>query len=279
VFLGYFAAHGALTDLGLATVSYNLQARRDLRRLSRVLDYLTFPIDRAKLDLLWYLGGIGGLVLLLTERRNLHAWVALGWIAAACVSIAVNGARNLPQYFVQANPALAFAAGAGWMTLGRRGTPALARAGLIVLLAAGLWKVGDEPARVRLGGLSEAVRNTWFDLSYARGRVDRAAYLARFQAQAETKYVPLASEQLIARVQTETSAADRFSCSGSPPMSTSGGLARAPRGSSGVARWSSNGRGRRAMDPRDCCRISSARLRPWSRCRNTGATRVRKTSS
>jgi hypothetical protein len=210
-FLSYFAAHGALTDLGLATISYNLQYSSETYTGFRgVLDYLTFPLDRAKLDLLWYLAGIGGVVLLLTQRRNPYAWVALAWIAAACVSIAVNGARNLPQYFVQAHPALAFTAGAGWPLLVRRGTPTVARAALLVLLAAGLWKVGDEPARFRLGGLPEAVRNTWFDLHYARGRMTRAVYLARFQQQAEIKYVPLASEQLTTRVRAETSAHERI---------------------------------------------------------------------
>ena len=37
------------------------------------------------------------------------------WVAAACLSIAINGSRGLPQYFVQANPALALAAGWGGM--------------------------------------------------------------------------------------------------------------------------------------------------------------------
>ena len=36
------------------------------------------------------------------------------WFAAACVSIAVNGSRGLPQYFLQALPALALAAGLAW---------------------------------------------------------------------------------------------------------------------------------------------------------------------
>jgi hypothetical protein len=64
--------------------------------------------------------------------------------------------------------------------------------------------------RLRLGGLPEAVRNTWFDLNYARGRVDRASYLARFQEQADTKYVPVAADQLLARVRAETSTTDRI---------------------------------------------------------------------
>ena len=86
LFLGYFAAHGALTDLWLATISYNLQYSSETYTGFRgLLDYLTFPIERARLDLLWYLGGIGAVVLILTERRNLHTWVALGWIAAACL--------------------------------------------------------------------------------------------------------------------------------------------------------------------------------------------------
>jgi hypothetical protein len=92
----------------------------------------------------------------------------------------------------------------------RRGTPGFLRAGLVVLLAAGLWRVGDEQVPMRFGGLSEAIRNTWFDLNYARGRVDRTSYLARFLEQAETKYVPLAAERLLARVRAETSAQDRI---------------------------------------------------------------------
>jgi hypothetical protein len=37
-------------------------------------------------------------------------------VAAACLSIAVNGSRGLPQYFLQAGPALALAFGvaAAW---------------------------------------------------------------------------------------------------------------------------------------------------------------------
>ena len=43
--------------------------------------------------------------------------VAVAWVAAACLSIAINGSRDLPQYFVQAAPALAL----------RRHGPAIAR--------------------------------------------------------------------------------------------------------------------------------------------------------
>ena len=46
-------------------------------------------------------------------RSNRSVLTVLAWLAAAAVSIAVNGSRSLPNYFVQANPALALTAGAG----------------------------------------------------------------------------------------------------------------------------------------------------------------------
>ncbi len=209
-FLAYFAVHGALTDLGLATVTYNLQySGETYAGLRSVFGYLTFPLDRARLDFLWYLGGIGVVLLVLSERRRPATWMAVAWIAAACVSVAVNGARDLPQYFVQANPALAFAAGAGlWAGLRHRGI--LLRLAAAVLVSAGLWRVGDEPVGVRLGGLPEAARNVRFDLDYARGRVDRRTYLARFQEQADTKYVPLSASELTSVVRQTTSPSDRI---------------------------------------------------------------------
>ncbi len=281
-FLGYFAAHGALADLGLATVSYNLQYSGETYDSFRgVLDYLTFPIDRAKLDLLWYLGGIGALVLLLTERRNLHAWVTIGWIAAACVSIAVNGARNLPQYFVQANPALALAAGAGWMPLVRRSTPALARLCLAGLLLAGMWKVGDERALFRLGGLPEAVRNTWFDLDYARGRVDRAwRTCVDFSSRRRQNTCPSPPKNSQHGSRPRPPRPIEFSCSASPRMCTSTHRVKARRGSSGAARSSWNSAaGGQVTDRPACCRIFDGRLRPSSPCRNTGTIQARGTSS
>jgi hypothetical protein len=210
IFLGYFANHGALTDLRLATIDYNLQySGETYRGIAAVIAYLTFPLRRARLDLLWYLGGLGVILLLVTSRRRPAAWVAAAWVLAACLSIAINGARNLPQYFVQANPALAFAAGAGiWTALRYRGR--IARGMIIAAIAVGLWRVGDEPQMLRLGGLPEVARNAAFDLSYARGQISRTAYLTRFQQQADTKYVPLSAEALTAHVERSTASSDRI---------------------------------------------------------------------
>jgi hypothetical protein len=210
IFLGYFANHGALTDLRLATIDYNLQySGETYRGVAGVMAYLTFPLQRARLDLLWYLGGVGVILLLVTARRRPAAWVAMAWVVAACLSIAINGARNLPQYFVQASPALAFAAGAGlWAALHHGGR--ITRGVIIAAIVAGLWRVGDEPQMLRLGGLPEVARNAAFDLSYARGRISRAAYLTRFQQQADTKYVPLSAEARTDRVVRSTASSDRI---------------------------------------------------------------------
>ena len=209
VFISYFAVHGALTDLWLATITYNLQYSQETYQGVRgALRYLTFPLERAHLDLLWYLGGLGVLALLF--QRHAASRLVVAWMAAACVSIAINGARNLPQYFVQAHPALALAAAAGLAPLARRDTSPAMRAILLLLVAAGLWRVGDEPRLFRVGGLPEVAQNVAFDLDYARGRIDRSEYLARFQQQQDAKYVPLAAERLAAHVRETTRPDDRI---------------------------------------------------------------------
>jgi type IV secretory pathway protease TraF len=210
VFLSYFAANGALTDLRLATIAYNLQYSGETYEGFRgVVDYLLFPITRARLDLLWYLGGIGVVLIVIKERLTARTWMVIGWLAAACVSIMINGARNLPQYFMQAQPALAFAAGAGLWLAWTRGPRSL-RIAVIAAAALGLWRVGDEAMPIRLGGLPEVARNARFDLDYARGRIGRDVYLARFQEQTDAKYVPLSAERLTARVRDTTAPTDRI---------------------------------------------------------------------
>jgi hypothetical protein len=181
--LAYFALHGALLDLRLATIDYNLlYSRETYEGPSGVPLYLVMlPIARARVDMLWFLGGIGALLLVWQARANRSALVALAWLGAAIVSIAVNGQRDLPNYFVQANPALALAAAAGlaWALA----APGLVRATVVVLMLAGVWRVGaDAPvAGLRLGGLPGLVENVRFDLAYFQGRIDRATYLGRFK--------------------------------------------------------------------------------------------------
>jgi hypothetical protein len=114
--LTYFYWFGALGDLWAGTIAYNLAySSETYRGAGHAIGYvLKMPLDRAMVDGLWFLGGIGALVLCLTMRRAVRPrTVALAWVAAAVLSIAINGSRGLPQYFVQAQPALALAAAAG----------------------------------------------------------------------------------------------------------------------------------------------------------------------
>lgn len=199
-FLGYFAAHGALMDLRLATIDYNLRYSNETYEgpVSALLYVFTFPIVRARIDMLWFLGAIGALLLLPRVRTDRSTLVALVWLGAALLSIAINGRRDLPNYFVQAFPALALAASAGFATL--RSHRAATRYVVAVLLVAGLWRVGaDAPVwGVRLAGLPGLVENVRFDLRYARGRMDRDEYLQRFNGK---KHDAFENERLVRYVQ------------------------------------------------------------------------------
>jgi hypothetical protein len=177
----YFAWRGVLLDLYLATIIYNLRYSGETYTgtASLLLYPVAAPIKRAQVDLLWYLGGIGTLLLLSRIRSVRSVPVTLGWLLAAILSIQING-RDLPNYFVQANAPLALTAAAGFATLAWRS--AWIRIGVAGLLLAGLWRVGTEPVRgPRLGGLPELVDNVRFDTAHARGRLDRIAYLGRFK--------------------------------------------------------------------------------------------------
>ncbi|HUL73390.1 MAG TPA: hypothetical protein VLT86_09835 [Vicinamibacterales bacterium] len=207
VALTYFAAHGALRDLRLATIDYNLRySSETYAGPFPALTYLvTLPVTRARVDMLWFLGGLGAL-LTLRRRFGLPATLTIAWLVAAMLSIAVNGARDLPQYFVQAAPPLALAAGAGLAGLSTR--PVWLRAAVAVLVAAGLWRVGDEPAGVagcRLAGLPQLAGNIRFDVDRALGRVDDAAYLSRF---ASGKYDAAAADEMTRYVRSTTAPAD-----------------------------------------------------------------------
>ena len=159
----------------------------------------------------------------------------VAWLAAAVLSIAVNGARNLPQYFVQAGPALAFACAAGYLTAWRRGRAW--QVAVVLVLAAGLWRVGVDERRVlglRWGALPQLVESLRLDVGYLRGRVARSAYLAHFKG--EQKYDALAVEDLATDIMSSTGPEERILVFGFAPACTSRARERAPRGSSGVAR-------------------------------------------
>jgi len=209
-FLGYFAAHGALHDLRLATIDYNLRySDETYASAASVLVYpFTLPIERARVDMLWFLGGLGSLLLAWQAFIQPHrgAVVPLAWIAAAILSIAINGQRNLPNYFVQAYPALALAAASG--LAGMRLRPAWVRWAVGLAFVAAVWRVGaDAPvAGLRWGGLPGLVANIEYDLSYARGQIDRATYLSRFRG---VKHDALEVDNLARDVREKTQPNDR----------------------------------------------------------------------
>lgn len=174
VLLAVFWRGGAIDDLYHATISYNLlYSGETYESRWQMLAYLvSLPLERARLDALWFVGGLGSVVLLVAGFRRPAVWLPLVWIAAACVSIAVNGSRSLPQYFLQAAPALALAAGLGGeIALSR--LPVILRWGVVVGVAAGAWRAGDDPFP-KLAG------NVWHDTRYLTGRIDRRTHLARY---------------------------------------------------------------------------------------------------
>jgi hypothetical protein len=109
-------------------------------------------------------------------------------VAIASVSIAINGSRDLPQYFLQAAPALALAAGMA-AAIAIAPLPARARWLVILLLAAATWRVGADP-------FPKLAANVWHDTQYAIGRVDRRTHLARYGARDVDKYSALDNRDL-----------------------------------------------------------------------------------
>jgi hypothetical protein len=173
---------GSLLDLRLATIDYNLAYSGDTYAEQGPLKYLlTFPIARARNDALWLLGGLGCLAAAAAwlraprDERALCGLVALSWVVAACGSILINGARDLPQYFVQAAPALALVAAVGLAPLlrGWRTRPVVP-AVVMLLLVFAVSRPGDRGHLPRLGEYLVA------DWSALTGRTDRQTYLTRW---------------------------------------------------------------------------------------------------
>ena len=194
LFAMVFAATGTLDDAYDATISYNVRySGETYSGPAHFLGYLlTFPVERARVDALWTVGGAGCLLLIAGAVRDRMRLFAPIWVAAACVSIAVNGSRGLPQYFVQANPALGLAAGWGaivawqWIrgSLARR-TARAAAVAVCALVAVAVWRVNQFP---------KLVEQTSFDAARALGRVDREIHLARYAD--ERKYSAIAMHRL-----------------------------------------------------------------------------------
>jgi hypothetical protein len=193
---------GALVPLYEATIQYNVQYSGETYAgpMHFVRYLVTFPIERARTDALWTVGGAGSACLVVAAAWNRERLIPVVWIAAACLSIAINGSRGLPQYFVQAAPALALAAAwassLGVSAARRAWSPAVARAAVgAALLAVGVavWRVNQFP---------KLLEQTWFDASYMFGDMPRDTYLARYAD--ERKYSALGAMQ-VARVMRDHS--------------------------------------------------------------------------
>ena len=200
VLLVVFWRGGALADLYQATIVYNLQYSGETyaRRLDMLAYLLRFPIERARLDALWFAGGLGCMVLLVAARRNRAAWLPVAWVAAACLSIAINGSRNLPQYFLQAAPALGLAAGLGAAMALTPLRPAL-RWAVALLLAVGIWRAGPDP----FPSLAQSIAH---DTKYLLGRMDRRTHLARYGGARDEKFSALDNADLGAFLASHTRA-------------------------------------------------------------------------
>jgi hypothetical protein len=193
VVLAYFAAAGALRPLYDATIAYNVRYSGETYTGPwHAIGYLlAFPVDRARVDALWTLGGVGCAILIASAVGRRKRLLPPLWVAAACLSIAINGNRGLPQYFVQANPALALAAGWGsvlaWRALRKLegSRPHVIGAAIVVVVAIGVWRVNQFP---------KLIEQTVFDARYALGWTSRTDYLARYAD--DRKYSALAATLL-----------------------------------------------------------------------------------
>jgi hypothetical protein len=174
--LSVFWRGGGLNDLYQATIAYNLlySSETYASRWDMVRYLAVFPIQHARVDALWFVGGLGCLVLLVAGllRPGRLVWLPVAWVGAACVSIAINGSRSLPQYFLQAAPALALAAGLA-AAIALPVLPKRARWVIVMLVAVGVWRAGDDPFP-KLAG------NIWHDTQYIAGRIDRRTHLAKY---------------------------------------------------------------------------------------------------
>ena len=207
-FVLWFAAGHALTDLYDATILYNVRYSGETYQGAghAVIYLLTFPIRHARVDALWLVGGAGCAVLLLSGWRHHDRLVAVAWVAAACLSIAINGSRELPQYFVQAAPALALAA--AWAGCSIRVPWRAAHVAIAALVLIAIWRVDD---------FTKLVENTRHDAAYALGRMTRTDHLARYGDRATRKYSALAMDELGAFMRAHSGAADQVYVFGFSP--------------------------------------------------------------
>ena len=225
VYFLVFALTGALPDLYDATITYNVRYSGETYGGAwHFIGYLlTFPIRHARVDGLWLLGGAGCAVLLLGALKDRERLLPPAWVAAACLVIAVNGSRGLPQYFVQAAPGLALAAGwAASMLVSRRRTINLLA--LVVVIVA-VWRVNEFP---------KLAQNLAHDTRYLFGTISRDDHLGRYGEPERRKYSAIAIAQLADLIRRDTSPDDRVYVFGF----AAGAYANAGRASASRFCWS-----------------------------------------
>jgi hypothetical protein len=182
-----FAWGGALRDLYAATIEYNvLYSGETYRGPADFVRYLlTFPVQHARVDGLWLVGGAGCAILLAASLRDRRRLFPVLWVVAACVSIAVNSSRGLPQYFVQAAPGLALAAGWAFTLVWTKRR--VVHVAILAVLAIALWRVNEFP---------KLAENTWHDARRLLGQSSRDEHLARYGDRDTRKYSALAVAEL-----------------------------------------------------------------------------------
>ena len=225
VLMVWFAVGHGLRDLYDATITYNVRYSGETYEGPwHAISYLlTFPIRHARVDALWLVGGAGCAVLLAAARRGVERLVPVVWTAAACLTIAVNGSRDLPQYFVQAAPALALAAAWGAMFL--RTASRIVNALIVVVIVVAIWRVDDFP---------KLVDNTRHDTRFMTGTMSRSEHLSRYGDRTTRKYSALAMEELGAFMRSNSVPGDAVYVFGF----SSGAYVRAGRTSASRFFWS-----------------------------------------
>lgn len=228
-------AAAAGRDLYLATIAYNLTYSGETYEHTTALRYLlTFPVERARNDALWILGGVGALAALIRWLRAprgvpaLCGLVIFIWLMASFFSILINGARELPQYFIQAAPALAMMAAVGLAPLFSRRQSLVVPALSTVVLVAACLRPGESG---HLPKLFDNLRTDWRALT---GSTDRLAYLSRFGGRNQDKFVAREVEDLSKAIKSTTSASDTIYVFGFSP----GVFVKSERRSASRFHWS-----------------------------------------
>jgi hypothetical protein len=198
-FLAWFAFGGALADLYDATIVYNVRYSGETYEgpLHALSYLLTFPVRHARVDALWLVGGAGCAILLVAARRDITRLIPVAWTAAACLTIAINGSRDLPQYFVQAAPALALAAAWGGTFVRTRSLMMNGVIAVVVLVA--VYRVND---------FTKLVENTRHDARYVLGHSSWAEHLSRYGDRSTRKYSAQAMDELGTFMRERTAPSD-----------------------------------------------------------------------